>query len=401
MSSLRVTPDEISGLTIFAPDFKPERGGVAEYTYQLAHGLSDVDSLDRVITTVPQPHDADYGFDVFSTRNREPGQSSRSLIQKAKNRFYSKWAFFSTLLKTSGTHVLVTWIHGLESKRFIRKCIKYDVSFSLVIHGYDIILLSRRDPSFLEKICAQADALIFNSEATRSLSTHLLSSPPQQSYILYPGINPAQLDAAPKTPASVLEDRYDVNLREKHVVLSVARLVKRKGIDIALRAIAPLLEASDSCRYVIAGTGPEYDQLKSEADELGIADKVRLTGEVSDAEKYGLLNASSLFVMPNHTRGGDDFEGFGISFIEASYFGNVVIGGRSGGAVEAISEGTSGFLLDFEEDGAEEELSDLLRRLLSDLERIDELSQKGREFVLRNFQAPELVADFARSINGE
>jgi glycosyltransferase involved in cell wall biosynthesis len=121
---------------------------------------------------------------------------------------------------------------------------------------------------------------------------------------------------------------------------------------------------------------------------------------VSDAEKYGLLETSSVFVMPNHTRGGDDFEGFGISFIEASYFRNVVVGGRSGGAVEAISEEKSGFLVDFEQNNAEERLQERVDDLTSDRNRIDDLAQQGRTYVLENFQSPKLVADFARSLNG-
>jgi glycosyltransferase involved in cell wall biosynthesis len=400
MSSLRVGLEHISGVTVFAPDFKPERGGVAEYTYQLGLGLSNIGGLNRVITTVPQNQEDDYAFDVLSIREERPDSSPKSIVQKVKERFLSYRAFVSLLANKSSTHVLVTWTQGIEAEIFLSRCMKYDISFSLVFHGYDLLLLSKQKPSFLKEICTHADVLIFNSEATCQLYTDLTCSSPSQSYILYPGINPAELESAAKTPTRVLEDRYDIELEGKTVILSVARLVKRKGIDIALRAIAPIVEAHDSCRYVIAGTGPEYDVLRSEVDALGLRDKIQLTGEVSDAEKYGLLETSSVFVMPNHTRGGDDFEGFGISFIEASYFRNVVVGGRSGGAVEAISEEKSGFLIDFEQNNAEERLQERVDDLTSDRNRIDDLAQQGRTYVLENFQFPKLVADFARSLNG-
>ena len=391
----------MNGITIFAPDFKPKRGGVAEYTYQLGLGLSEVGGLDRVITTVPQTKGDDYGFDVLSVRESCPDGATKPLSQKVKERAQWYGAFLSTLAKKADTHVLgPTWTHGIEAEKFLTRCMQCGIRFSLVFHGYDLLLLSKESPSFLREICAYADVLIFNSEATRALFADLTSSQPAQSYILYPGINPAQLDAAPKSPTRVLEGRYEIELEGKTVILSVARLVKRKGIDIALRAIAPIVDANDSCRYVIAGTGPEYEALELKINELGLSDRIKLAGDVTDAEKYGFLEASSLFVMPNHTRGGDDFEGFGISFIEASYFKNVVIGGRSGGAVEAISEGESGFLLDFEERGVEEKLRDLIENLVSSRSRVDKISKQGRKRVLEKFQSPELVADFVRTLNG-
>jgi glycosyltransferase involved in cell wall biosynthesis len=398
MTELKITPDDISGFTIFAPNFKPMRGGVAEYTYQLAAGLNQIGCLDRVITTVPQENASRYNFDVFSVRDKSYSKAQPSVVRKIRTRIFSFWAFFLTVLKKSRIHVIITWSQGIESKKFISKCIKYNVSFSVVIHGYDSILLSKHDPALLEKICAHADLLIFNSEATRELFTHRLSFHPKQSYILYPGINPTQLDAASKTSTEVLENRYDIELEGKTVILSVARLVERKGIDVAVRAIAPIVDSSESCRYVIAGVGPEYDALESQVRALGLADKVRLTGEVSDAEKYGLLQTSSLFLMPNHTRGGDDFEGFGISFIEASYFNNAVIGGRSGGAVEAISEGESGFLLDFEQDDSESRLRDLIGRLVSDPKYISQISEQGHHYVINNFKYPDLAYNFVKSI---
>jgi glycosyltransferase involved in cell wall biosynthesis len=241
--------------------------------------------------------------------------------------------------------------------------------------------------------------LVFNSEATRELFRDIQDSRANNYYILYPGINPDQIDSAESTPISTLEHRYDADLKKKTVILLLTRLVKRKGIDIALRALAPILDASDECLYVIAGDGPEYDTLKTEVYARGLGDSVKLTGEVTDAEKYGLLEASTFFAMPNHTRGGDDFEGFGISFIEASYFENVVIGGQSGGAVEAIAEEKSGFLLDFEEEGAEKELRALMRCLLDDPDRVEELARRGRNHVLDRFQAPELVAEFVREFD--
>jgi glycosyltransferase involved in cell wall biosynthesis len=397
-------------LTIFASNFKPERGGVAEYTYQLANGLYEVGRLNRVVTTVPQDSKCSYQFDVVEmNEKRRLGKrlgDSVSFTRKLnsfrylyKQNLLSYRTALSLFREWWGRHIVFTSLYRGTSKYVLSKCIKMGLEFSVVFHGLDLILLEDENPSFLDKVCNQASLLIFNSEATHKLFGQLKSCSDTQSYILHPGINSEQLSLADKTSSRALERRYNVDLREKTVILSLARLVKRKGIDIAFRALAPILNESDQYRYVIAGDGPEYDVLKSEIEARGLHDKVTLTGDVTDTEKYGLLRDSKLFVMPNHTRGGDDFEGFGISFIEASYFENVVIGGRSGGAVEAISEGESGFLLDFEREEAERELRALMRRLLNDPDRVEKLAQQGRSHVLKRFQAPELVADFAHSFD--
>jgi len=396
-------------LTIFTSNFKPERGGVAEYTYQLANGLYEVGRLNRVVTTVPQDSKCSYQFDVVEMNEKRLGKrlgdsvfftrKLNSFRYLYKQNLLSYRTALSLFREWWGRHIIFTSLYRDTSKYVLSKCIKVGLEFSVVFHGLDLILLKDQDPYFLDQVCNQASLLIFNSEATRELFGRLKSYSDIQSYILYPGINSTQLDSAEKTSSRALERRYNLDLQEKTVILSLARLVKRKGIDVAFRALAPILNESDRYRYVIAGDGPEYDVLKSEIEARGLHDKVTLTGDVTDTEKYGLLRDSNIFVMPNHTRSGNDFEGFGISFIEASYFENPVIGGRSGGAVEAISEGKSGFLLDFERKEAGKELRALVRRLVNNPDRIEKLASQGRSYVLERFEAPELVADFAQSFD--
>lgn len=395
-------------LTIFAPDFKPKRGGVAEYAYQLALGLSKAGCLDRVVTTVAQNEHGKYGFVVteagegYGRKWGERRGDSVPVLRKAnsfvclcRDLFFWYRELLNLLRNREHAHVLFTSLYGRPIRLVLSACLKLGIRFSVVFHGLDLIRIAQRNPSYLDDVCTGADVVVFNSEATRALFGRLHTALPQTSYVLHPGINPAQLDAAQRVSCRELERKFDVDMQGKTVFLSLARLVERKGIDIALRALAPLLDTSDSCRYIIAGDGPEYNALKAQVEALGLCDKVRLTGAVTDAEKYGLLEAASIFVMPNHTRSGKDFEGFGISFVEASYFENVVIGGRSGGAVEAVAEGKSGFLLDVDREGAEERLRALAARLLDDPNRVAELSKQGRQYVLEHFQVSRLVADFA------
>ena len=99
------------------------------------------------------------------------------------------------------------------------------------------------------------------------------------------------------------------------------------------------------------------------ADATGVAGSITLTGAVSDADLLSAYRSASLFVMPNRTMPDGDTEGFGLVFLEANACGRAVIGGRAGGAVEAVRDGESGLLVNGEN---VDEIADAIIRVLGD-----------------------------------
>ncbi len=141
-----------------------------------------------------------------------------------------------------------------------------------------------------------------------------------------------------------------LGLHGKLVFLTVGRLVERKGVDTMLRALAEIDAELPAWRYLVVSDGPYRVALEELASRLGIADRVTFTGYVDDAELATYYNLSDVFCMPNRevvTQGGSSLsvEGFGMVFVDAAACGKPVIGGRSGGAVDAISHGVNGFLV--------------------------------------------------------
>src|SRR6185437_14744937 len=112
---------------------------------------------------------------------------------------------------------------------------------------------------------------------------------------------------------------------------------RRKGVDLAIRALSALGPSAADVRYVIAGAGPEEAQLRALADHLGVAERVVFAGAVSDPEKVALMAECSIFVLPTRKVDGD-VEGFGIVFLEAGWHGKPVIGGHNGGVPEAVED---------------------------------------------------------------
>lgn len=151
----------------------------------------------------------------------------------------------------------------------------------------------------------------------------------------------------------------DLSNREENLLLTVGRLIERKGIAWFLERVFPLLlkEVPDA-RYVIAGAGPEEAKLRQLVHDLHLTASVMFAGEVSDLEKDALFDRAALFVMPNVPVEGD-MEGFGIVCIEAAARGVPVVASRIDGIPDAVVEGETGMLF------APGDVQDCLRVLLS------------------------------------
>jgi glycosyltransferase involved in cell wall biosynthesis len=156
------------------------------------------------------------------------------------------------------------------------------------------------------------------------------------------GVDTARFVPAPPSPELVARHQ----LAGKKVVLTVGRLVTRKGVDMALRAVALVLRTTPTLHYLIAGDGPERPRLEQIIEEEGLARHVTLLGKVSNEDLLRYLQLCDVFLMPNRTLDDGDTEGFGLVFREANACGKPVIGGRAGGVVEAVVDGETGLLVD-------------------------------------------------------
>jgi len=224
-----------------------------------------------------------------------------------------------------------------------------------------------------------ANSLIVNSKYTG----HLIQEQGFLiTYILYPGVDINRFHQGINT--SNIASRY--HLAGKKVILSVARLVERKGHEQVLRALPEVIKKIPNVVFLIAGRGEQEAYLRKIASVLGIESRVIFTGYVDDADLPALYCASDIFLMPSVIIDrNQDCEGFGIVFSEANACGLPVIGGKSGGMEDAVIDGETGFLVN---PNNLNELASLIIRLLTDVKLSLYLGTKGRRRVER-----ELVWD--------
>ncbi|MSS71324.1 MAG: glycosyltransferase family 4 protein [Candidatus Latescibacteria bacterium] len=141
--------------------------------------------------------------------------------------------------------------------------------------------------------------------------------------------------------------RDRLGLNGHRMVLTLGRLVERKGTDRVLRAMETVLKGAPDTVCVVAGSGPCEADLKRQAQGLaGLRGHVLFVGPVRDGERVDLYNACDVFAMPCRELADGDAEGFGVAFLEANACGKPVVAGRSGGAPDAVVDGYNGLLVD-------------------------------------------------------
>ena len=172
------------------------------------------------------------------------------------------------------------------------------------------------------------------------------------------------------------------------LLLSVCTLVRGnefKGVDTVIRALPTILKKVPDLRYVVVGDGVLREWLQSLAVELGVAERVTFTGEISDAELAELYRRCSAFVLPSRgqeQQGVMGGEGFGRVYAEAALAGKPVVGSKSGGASEAVLQGRTGYLVDPD---STREVAEALLALLQDQARAARMGSEGRTWALDVF----------------
>jgi colanic acid/amylovoran biosynthesis glycosyltransferase len=174
---------------------------------------------------------------------------------------------------------------------------------------------------------------------------------------------------------------------ERVRILTVGRLVEKKGIAHAIRAVARLLERGHSLEYTIVGEGELRGDLERLIRELDVREHVRLLGAKAPRDVVELFGQSHLFVAPSVTASNGDQDGPPNVLKEAMLTGLPVIASDHGGIPELIEDGVSGFLVP---EGSSEEIAAKIEILLEHPERWPEMGKKARASVESRYDAEAL-----------
>ncbi|HET7086103.1 MAG TPA: glycosyltransferase family 4 protein [Rhizomicrobium sp.] len=175
----------------------------------------------------------------------------------------------------------------------------------------------------------------------------------------------------PGTPSASLVAR--LGLAGRQVLLTVTRLVPRKGVDKMLHAMPAVAAHFPGALYVIAGDGPQRAELEALANALGIAERVIFLGALPHAQTAELYRAADVVVLPNREEQGEA-DGLPLVFLEAAACAKPVIGGKAGGTAEAVVDGVNGLVIDGRDVQA---IAGAVCGLLADPERCRAMGEEG------------------------
>ncbi|MGC8669517.1 MAG: glycosyltransferase family 4 protein [Chthonomonadales bacterium] len=263
--------------------------------------------------------------------------------------------------------LLENGVHGPAIRR------RFAIPYVLHAYGEEVNAILKRPPALarVRSAMEEAAAVITISRYTLGLlqtrigcrAPSAIARPAVRTDFFVPGDGSAM--------------RKKLGIEGGPVLLTVARLMRRKGHDRVLEAMPAILRRFPETRYVIAGTGGEERRLRKIAIEKGVDHSVIFLGRVPEEQIVGLYQSADVFVHPNRELPNGDVEGFGIVFLEANACGVPVIGGNSGGTPDAIRHGVTGYLVDPNDVN---EIADRILTLLGDAALRARMGEAGREW---------------------
>tara|TARA_B100001121_G_scaffold170377_1_gene148752 strand:- start:52 stop:1041 length:990 start_codon:yes stop_codon:yes gene_type:complete len=189
------------------------------------------------------------------------------------------------------------------------------------------------------KIFNNINYVVANSNFTKNLAIDLGVNS-EKIVVINPGIEP--INSIPQENINEAEKIYGGKTNR---LITVSRFDKRKNHEKVIMALRNLKEIYPDIIYVCIGYGDEEENIKKLVSELNLDNQVIFLKNISNDLKNALVASSNIFVMPSIVDK-KSVEGFGIAYVEAAQFGIPSIGGKDGGASDAIVHDKTGLICD-------------------------------------------------------
>jgi len=357
-------------LLFVTQDFPPDIGGIQTYSWELARRLSPKMSALEVVAPA-RPGAAAVDREAPFPVTRVPGRPSllpitglRAVWRRART-LRPDWALHAQW-QTVGTSLLARRLTGWPRR------------IACAAHGRELLFnpaaslpgLRGAYDALRRGLLRRIDTFVPVSRYTARL-LHERGVSPERTHVVSNGTDPDRF--RPREPSAF---REELGLSDRSVLLTVGRLVSRKGVDTVLRALPSVAEARPDVTYVVVGTGPDRPRLERLTAELGLEEHVQFRGRVANEALPRYYSAADLFVMPAR-EDPPDVEGFGLVFLEANACGTPVVGARTGGIPDAIRDGETGLLVPPSDPEA---LAEAILQILTQPDVAATLGRQGRRF---------------------
>ena len=362
-------------------DFPPKLGGIQSYLWDL---WSRLDPSSFAVLTIDQPGAA--AFDAAAgmriERLRTPMLWPTNAVLGAVR----------SLAKEVGASLVV-----LDPALPIGAIgPRVGLPYAVVLHGAEITVPARVPAlrAALKKVLEGSSLLISGGEYALGEARRLLCHALPTSVVVPPGVDPSRF--VPLDASARAEARRRLGLpAEGRLVVSLSRLVPRKGMDVLIEAAADAGRTRPDLLVAIGGSGRDLPRLTGLARRTRAP--VRFLGRVPNEDLAPLIGASDVFAMLCRNRWlGLEQEGFGIVFLEAAAAGVPQVAGASGGATEAVEDDETGLVIRRPTNVGE--AAGAIARLLADQALRSRMGAASRLRVEASFDYDRLAPRLARSL---
>jgi phosphatidylinositol alpha-1,6-mannosyltransferase len=245
----------------------------------------------------------------------------------------------------------------------------------------------------LRRIGSTVDVLTYLGEFTRKAISKGLSEKAQRAMVkIAPGI-----DVEHFAPTDAAELRNSLGLSDKKVIVSVGRLVHRKGQDYLIEAMPEILKSVPQAHLLLVGEGPYREHLEKLAQKRNLESSLTFIGRIQYKDLPMYLCAGDIFAMPSRSRlMGLEVEGLGIVYLEASSCGLPVIAGSSGGAPDAVVQNETGLVVNGTDT---KEIASAAVQLLTNIESSKKMGAVGRQWIIDKWRWEIWSKDFEELLN--
>lgn len=301
-------------------EFFPFKGGVANYYTNLIKHFPSGNKIEVVDNSKHKLMGARGLFSWFK---------SICLILAYKKRTKFDYLLVGQILPLGTAAYLASWFNSGK--------------YGIILHGLDfnLAIKNKWKRIITRLILGKADSIICANSYVVTLVLKFYPAAADKLTVVNPGIEAV----APIVNAKrVKEIRKEYKLDDCFSLITIGRLVSRKGVDMVIKALGGNLQGRE-IKYFISGSGPEESRLRLLASTSPARENIFFLEELSDIDKWCWLSACDAFIMPARNINGD-FEGFGIVYLEANLINKPVIAGNSGGVKDAVVHNKTGLLID-------------------------------------------------------
>ncbi len=299
--------------------------------------LKNIGGMQRVSMQLAEQLEADEHTELFEY-TQETGW--KNIVFKTTLFLIRLFLFLPRYVKKHDADLVLfsSMVSGSVS-HFVRRRVK--VPMVTISHGHDVTLDVSLYQWLVPKIFKAVDAVISVSSATQQECINR-GLDPAKSKVLPNGFDIKSLEnvVSKKEALSVLEETFVFKLGDRKLLLTVGRLIKRKGHEWFIREILPVLKSD--VVYLIVGDGGESMNIDSAIEESDMKDSILKVGRQPDELLDYAYSAADLFIMPNIKVPGD-MEGFGVVLLEANIRKTPAIASNLEGIKDVIDNGKNGY----------------------------------------------------------